>query len=378
MAQPTPKIAIAHEWFVNYAGSERVVEQMLLVTPEAKLHALVDFLKAEERGYLGGRKANTSFIQNLPFAKNHFRKYLPLFPAAIEGFDFRNFDIVLSSSHAVAKGVLTNADQLHISYCHSPMRYAWDLYHQYLEEANLKIGLKGFLAQRMLSKLRLWDFASAHRVNKFVANSKFIAKRIKNAYGREADVIYPPVDVDKFSLSERKEDYFLCAARFVPYKKVDLIVEAFSTLTDKKLIVVGNGTEEKKIKALANPKNTEILNHVSQAELIRLMQGAKAFLFAAEEDFGITLVEAQSAGTPVIAFGKGGAAEIVINNSTGVLFKEQTPHSVREAVNQFETLQGNISPINCSNNSQRFSAERFRNQWAEYVKNEWEKFQANS
>jgi len=367
------KTALVHEWFVNYAGSERVVEQMLHVTPEAELHALVDFLKDHERHYLGGRKTKTSFIQHLPFADPKFRMFLPLWPMAMEGLDLRNYDLILSSSHAVAKGVVAAAHQLHITYCHSPMRYAWDLYHQYLEEAGLGNGLKGFLAQRMLSKLRVWDYVSAQRVHHYVANSHYIARRIKHVYGREADVIYPPVNTEKFALQEQKDSYYLVAARFVPYKKVDLVVEAFGHLPHLRLVVVGNGSETAKIKQLAKA-NVELLDHVTGPELVKLMAGAKAFVFAAEEDFGITLAEAQACGTPVIAFGKGGAAEIVQHGSTGVLFQKQEVASLVEAVNIFEKESHIMLPSACRQNAERFSETRFRAEWGQYVANAWVNF----
>jgi glycosyltransferase involved in cell wall biosynthesis len=368
-------VAIVHEWFVNYAGSERVVENFLKVTPEAQLYALVDHLKENERGYLGGRKANTTFIQNLPFSNGKFRSYLPLFPLAIESLDLRQHDLILSSNHAVAKGIIKSADQFHISYCHSPMRYAWDLYHQYLSEAKLTRGIKGFLAQTILSNLRIWDYVSAQRVNQFVANSHYIKRRILNVYGRTADVIYPPVETEKFTFSDQKDDYYFTAARFVPYKKVDLVVEAFSQMPTKKLIVVGNGPETKKIKQLATP-NITLLDHVSSSELQQLMTRAKAFVFAAEEDFGITLAEAQAAGTPVVAFGKGGAAEIVLNEKTGILFPQQTASSLIDAIQKFENKLDSIEPSACADNAQRFSVARFQAEWNSYISEKWEGFKA--
>lgn len=373
VALPAVKQAIVHEWFVNYAGSERVVEQMLHVSPDAQVHALVDFLKENERFYLGGRKAKTTFLQHLPFANPRFRTYLPLFPLAIESLDLRGYDLILSSSHAVAKGIIKGAHQLHICYNHSPMRYAWDLYHQYLEEAGLVSGFKGRLAQYFLHRLRIWDYVSANRVDHYVANSAYIAKRIKHVYGREAHVIHPPVNTSRFQLQERKEAYYLVAARFVPYKKVDLVVEAFGHLPHLKLVVVGNGSEAKKIKALAKA-NVEILDHVSNTELINLMQGAKAFVFAAEEDFGITMAEALACGTPVIAFRKGGAAEIVQNDVTGVLFAHQTVESMVQAVQNFERNQDQFLPSVCREASEAFSEERFRQEWSTYINKMWVNF----
>lgn len=231
-------------------------------------------------------------------------------PLAIEQLDVSKHNVILSSSHAVAKGILTGPDQLHISYVHSPIRYAWDLQHQYLREAKLDKGIKGLITKWLLHKIRMWDYRTANGVDHFIANSKFISRRIKKVYGRDADVIYPPVNVDRFNICEQKDDYFFTASRLVPYKKIDLIVEAFSQMPDKKLVVIGDGSEMSKIKQKAT-KNIEILGYQPDATMTDYMKKAKAFVFAAEEDFGITPVEAQACGTPVIAFGKGGVLETI-------------------------------------------------------------------
>ncbi|WP_446918127.1 glycosyltransferase, partial [Klebsiella pneumoniae] len=250
-----------------------------------------------------------------------------LMPFAVEQLDVTKHEVVLSSSHAVSKGVITGPDQLHISYIHSPIRYAWDLQHQYLRESGFDKGVKGFLAKWFLHKIRLWDVRTSNGVDHFIANSHFISRRIKKVYGRSSDVIYPPVDVESFNLMEDKDNYYLTASRLVPYKRVDLIVEAFGHMPEKKLLVIGDGPEMEKIKAKAKA-NVVILGYQSNEAMIEYMQRAKAFVFAAEEDFGITPVEAQSCGTPVIAFGKGGALETVrpygVSNPTGVFFYNQT------------------------------------------------------
>ena len=233
------KVAIVHEWFSTYAGSERVVEQLLGVVPQADLFALVDFLADNEREFIGNRPVTTSMIQRMPWAKKRFRAYLPLMPLAVEQLDVSGYDVVISSNHAVAKGVIIGPDQRHISYVHSPIRYAWDLQHQYLKEEGLT-GLRGFAARLILHYLRLWDQSTASRVNTFVANSKYIARRIRNCYQRDAEVIYPPVDVDAFELHETKEDFYLTASRLVPYKRMPLIAEAFSAMPNRKLVVVGD------------------------------------------------------------------------------------------------------------------------------------------
>lgn len=356
------KIAIVCDWLVTYAGAEKVLEQMLNAFPEADLFALVDFIEPEKRGFIKNKKVTTSFIQNLPKAKSKYRNYLPLMPLAIEQLDVTQYDVVISSSHCVAKGVITSPNQIHISYVHSPVRYAWDLQHQYLQEAGLSKGLKGWLARVILHYIRLWDYRTSNNVDYFIANSNFIAKRIWKCYRREADVIYPPVDVDAFELCDKKEDFYLTASRMVPYKKMDLIVEAFSKMPDKKLVVIGDGPDFAKIKAKA-ASNITLLGYQPFEALKEHMQRAKAFVFAAEEDFGITPVEAQACGTPIIAFGKGGALETVIGlkneNPTGVFFQEQTVASICDAVRVFEEKQNIFKPASCRKNAERFATEEF-------------------
>jgi len=218
------KKALIHDWFSTYAGAEKCVESFTNIWDDFEIYGLIDFLKGTDRDkILKGKRAHTSFIQKLPFAKDKYRNYLPLFPLAIEQFDLSGYDVVLSSSHAVAKGALTHSNQLHIAYVHTPIRYAWDLYHQYLRESGLDRGLKGALAKYFLHKIRLWDASTANRVDHYVANSRYIARRIKKTYGKPSDVIYPPVDVDKFTLREAKEEFYLTASRMVPYKKIEAV-----------------------------------------------------------------------------------------------------------------------------------------------------------
>lgn len=353
------KLALVHEWLSIIAGSEKVVGELLALYPDAELFTLVDFFNDDERKLIHGKHAQTSFIQHLPFAKTSFRSYLPLMPLAVEQFDVSKFDVVISSHHAVAKGVLTHQNQLHICYCHSPMRYAWDFYHEYLREAKLDKGLRGMMAKMLLHYLRIWDVASANRVDAFIANSHYIARRIKRIYNREATVIYPPVDVEKFECKSQKDDYYLAVARFVPYKKVDVIVQAFSQMPDKKLVLIGEG--DKAILKNAT-RNIEVIGFQPFESLKTYLASAKAFVYAAEEDFGITIVEAQACGTPVIAFGKGGATETVIDGKTGVLFSQQTAESLKEAVKKFEQMTFDANAI-------RKNAERFnRTVFAESIK----------
>ncbi|CAI0771211.1 GDP-mannose-dependent alpha-(1-6)-phosphatidylinositol monomannoside mannosyltransferase [Serratia liquefaciens] len=370
-------VGLVADWLVTYAGAEKVIAEFISIFPESDLYSVVDFLSDENRALFGNKKAKTTFIQKLPKSRSKYQNYLPLMPLAIEQLDVSKHDIILSSSHAVAKGVLTGPDQLHISYVHSPIRYAWDLQHQYLREAGLNKGLKAQAARWLLHKIRMWDYRTANGVDHFVANSQFIARRIKKVYGRTADVIYPPVDVDRFTLNENKDNYYFTASRMVPYKRIDLIVEAFSQMPDRKLVVIGDGSEMSKIKSKAT-KNVEILgyqpNHVMQEH----MQKAKAFVFAAEEDFGITPVEAQACGTPVIAFGKGGSLETVrpfgVDNPTGLFFENQNVVDIIKAINDFENLAEQISPLHCRENAVRFSNERFQTQMKMYINEKWEQF----
>ena len=368
------KIAIAHEWFVTYAGSERVVEQILNIFPHADLFAVVDFLDDSQRGFIQNKKVTTTFIQKLPFAKTKFRQYLPLMPLAIEQLDLSAYDLIISSSHAVAKGVLTAPHQLHISYVHSPIRYAWDLQHQYLKESNLERGIKSWIARWILHQIRIWDTRTANGVDLFMANSKFIARRIQKVYRRSAEVIYPPVDLQNYILCEQKQDFYLTASRLVPYKRIDLIVEAFSQMCDRQLIVIGDGEQMAKIKAKAS-SNIKFLGHLEPDLLRGYMQNAKAFVFASEEDFGITPVEAQACGTPVIAYGRGGVCESVrgldCDRPTGVFFAEQTAVSICEAVLEFEEKCDRILPATCRENAMRFSTERFQTEFLEFVEQAW-------
>ena len=373
------KIAIVHDWLTVYAGAERVLEQMLRCYPETDLFSVVDFLPTDKRGFIQNKPVSTSFIQRLPFARSKYRQYLPLMPLAVEQFDLSGYDIIISSSHAVAKGVLTGPDQLHLCMCYSPIRYAWDLQHQYLRESGLDRGLKGWLARWMLHRIRLWDVRTANGVDHFIAISHFIARRIQKVYRRESTVIYPPVDIHAFELQEKKENFYLTASRMVPYKRIDLIIEAFSAMPDKRLVVIGDGPEFAKIKSKAGP-NVEFLGYQSFEVLRDYMQRAQAFVFAAEEDFGIAPLEAQACGTPVIAFGKGGATETIRglerNEPTGVFFPEQSSVAIQQALRLFEQNRNRITPDACRANAMRFAPERFRQEFRDFVEHAWKLFQA--
>ena len=370
-----PRIAIVADWLQDYAGAERVLEQLLLTFPQAEVFAVVDFVPEASRGFLQGKPVHTSFIQRLPLARRYFRHYLPLMPLAIEQLDVSGFDIVISSSHAVAKGVLTGPDQLHVSYVHSPLRYAWDMQHQYLHEAGMDRGMKGALTRWLLHKLRLWDVRTANGVDQFVANSAFIGRRVRKAYRREAEVIYPPVDLAAFTPGQTpRGPAYVTVSRLVPYKRVELIVEAFSAMPDKQLIVIGDGPDLAKVRAKAG-SNVQVLGHQPFEVMRGHLQTARAFVFAALEDFGIAPVEAQACGTPVIAFGRGGAAETVRglqqSNPTGVLFDEQTPAALQAAVALFEQQAGRITAAACRQNAERFAIPVFRQRMAALVVDRW-------
>jgi len=368
------KKALIHDWYYINGGAEKVIHSINNVWDDFDHFALVDFLKPEDRDFiLNGKRVNTSFIQNLPTAKSNHRKFLQLFPKAIEQFDLRQYELVLSSSASIAKGVLTNHNQLHICYCHSPMRYAWDLYHQYLKESNFT-GIKKYYAQNILHKIRVWDVVASNRVDFFLANSKYIARRIKKIYNRESTVIYPPVDVEKFDSVSEKQDYYFTASRMVPYKKMELIVRAFNKMPNKKLIVSGDGPDFQKIKKIAKD-NIELLGFVDSSSLKGYMENAKAFVFAAEEDFGITPVEAQACGTPVIGYGKGGLVETVQDGKTGVLFSRQSEKSIIDATNHFETLKFSSDYI--TEHARSFSKERFEREIKALVEDKYDRFKSN-
>ncbi len=374
------KIAIVHDWLIKYAGAERVLEQMLICFPEADLFSVIDFLDSEQRKHVQNKFAITTFIQKLPYAKTKYQNYLLLMPLAIEQLDLSDYDLIISSSHAVAKGIIVGPDQLHISYIHSPMRYAWDLQHEYLKQAQLTKGIKSWLARQILHKMRIWDLRTSNGVDVFLANSKYIARRIWKIYRRKAFVIYPPVDVDAFTLKEEKDDFYLTVSRVVPYKRVDLIIKAFSQMQEKRLVVIGEGSQMRKIRKLAT-SNITLLGSQSFPVLLDYMQRAKAFVFAAEEDFGISPVEAQACGTPVLAYGKGGCLETIRGlrheKPTGIFFKEQTVESIIDIVNKFESNSQIITSFNCRQNAFRFSIENFRHNFINFVNRRVTEFSSN-
>lgn len=363
------RIALVHDWFARIAGSEKVVREMKHCYPSSDIFSLVNHLTQDELKELGVEDISTSFIQRLPFSQKLFRHYLPLMPMAIEQLDLSSYDVVLSSSHAVAKGVLTNSQQLHISYVHTPIRYAWDMFHEYIDSYH---GLKALMVKLTLHYMRMWDRSTANRPDIYVANSKYVASRIRKTYGQDAEVIYPPVDIERFQTTYQKEDFYLAAGRLVPYKRFDVVVDAFSQLPDQKLVLIGDGPELKTLRARA-PQNVKILGYQDDTVLFDYLSKARAFLFAGIEDFGIMPVEAQACGTPVLGINRGGVAESVIHGETGLLFEEQTAECVADTVRFFDLLPSNyFDPQHLHSHTERFGIERFRDEFSSLVDNAWE------
>lgn len=359
-----------HDWLVDFAGAESVLAEILNCFPGADLFALVDHLPHANRARIGGRRARTTFLQSMPGVASRLRYYLPLMPLAIEQLDVTGYDLVISNSHAVAKGVVVSPDALHISYLCSPMRYAWDMQFEYLRAAGMERGIQGALLRWFLHRLRIWDHRSAAGVDHFLADSQFVARRALKAYRRHARVIYPPVDTERFRPGTERAEYYLTVSRLWGYKRVDLLVEAFAAMPDRRLVVIGGGPELARLRALA-PGNVQVLGHQPDGVVLEHMQRAKAFLFAAVEDFGIAPLEALACGTPVIALRRGGAAETCAGldseEPTGVFFEEQTAAAVAGAVKLFEASATRISSEACRRRAEGFAAPRFRAEFRAFV-----------
>ena len=360
----TWRVAIVHDWLVVNGGAEKVLAALLKAFPQADVMTLVNFLPASEATWLASHRIVTSCLQSMPLARRYYRHYLPMMPYAIEQFDLRGYDLVISSSHAVAKGVITHPGQQHICYCHTPMRYAWDMKEHYLENTRFRLPLMDTYVRKTLKRLRQWDYFGASQVDHFIANSHNVAKRISKYYRREASVLYPPVDTDQFVLNAGpREDYYLAASRLVPYKRIDLVIEAFKATPHRQLKVVGGGPEYNRLAALAEGhEHIEILGYQPDEQLTAFMSQARGFIFAADEDFGILPLEAQACGTPVIAYGRGGALETVKDEShgdaaTGVLFDQQTPSSLLAALNRFEEQHFHAQA--CRQQAEQFSYALF-------------------
>ena len=371
------KVAIVQEWLVTVGGSDKVVKAILDVFPDADIYTLVAKKEVCDELGIPWEKVHTSFIQKMPLGTKKHRAYLPLFPFAIEQFDLRGYDLVISSSHCVAKGVLTKADQLHICYCHSPIRYCWDMYNEYLEESHLDKGFKSWLVRLMLHPIRQFDAIAGSRVDYYISNSDYVGQRIRKTYRRKATTIHPNIDISNFELCNDKQEYYLASSRLVAYKKIDTIIEAFNQMPDKKLVVIGGGPNLEAYRKLAKD-NVTVMGYQPFDVLKDKMQHAKAFVFAADEDFGMIPIEAQSCGTPVIAYGHGGSLETVNGGKTGLFFNEQTPEAIVEAVNKFESMGSQpFAPADCRQWAEGFSEERFKREIKEFVEEKYEEFKKN-
>lgn len=371
------KVAIVQEWLVTVGGSDKVVKAILDVFPDADIYTLVAKKEVCDELSIPWEKVHTSFIQKMPLGTKKHRAYLPLFPFAIEQFDLRGYDVVISSSHCVAKGVLTKADQLHICYCHSPIRYCWDMYNEYLEESHLDKGFKSWLVRLILHPIRQFDAIAGSRVDYYISNSDYVGQRIRKTYRRKATTIHPNIDISNFELCNDKKEYYLASSRLVAYKKIDTIIEAFNQMPDKKLVVIGGGPNLEAYRKLAKD-NVTVMGYQPFDVLKDKMQHAKAFVFAADEDFGMIPIEAQSCGTPVIAYGHGGSLETVNGGKTGLFFNEQTPEAIVEAVNKFESMGSQpFAPADCRQWAEGFSEERFKREIKEFVEEKYEEFKKN-
>lgn len=350
------KVAIIHDWLTGMRGGERVLEAICELYPEADIFTLV-YKKGTVGGVIEEHPIYESFINRFPLAATKYRHYLPLFPTAIEKFDLRQYDLVISSSHCAAKGVITKPNTVHISYVHSPMRYVWDLYYDYFSKAQTNALTRTFIAV-CANYLRTWDVASAQRIDLIIANSNFVAKRIKKYWGKEAIVINPPVDISRFKSVAHKSEYYLIVSALVPYKRIDIAVEAFNH-NGLPLKIVGSGPEISRLQKLAK-SNIEFLGSPSDKEVVNLYAKAKAFIFPGEEDFGITPLEAMASGTPVIAYGSGGALETVINGQTGIYFSQQTAQSLQGALDQLDSVTWSNEVM--KQQATKFSKQHFKTQ----------------
>lgn len=363
------RVALVHYWLKGYGGGERVLEAIASVFPEADFYALL----ASDGGMppsLRDRLVTTSFVERIPGAKRWHRHFLPIYPYALEQFDLGRYDLVISSESGPAKGVITSPQTCHICYCHTPMRYLWDMYHEYRKTMN---PLTRAIFSMTAHYVRQWDLSAASRVDYFAANSRYVAGRIRKYYRRESAVIYPPVDVSAGHLSPKTEDYYLVVSRLVPYKRVDLAIEACNRL-ERKLRVVGSGTEYKRLRKLAGP-GVEFLGKLDEQSLAENYGRCRALLFPAEEDFGIVPVEAQSYGRPVIAYGRGGALETVIGltpgrnpeAASGIFFYEQSAEALADAIVAFESAESGFRPDRICAHTQRFSVDRFKREFTKFA-----------
>ena len=366
------KIAIVHDWLTGMRGGEKCLEVFCELFPGATVFTLVHN-KGSVSSVIENMDVRTSFLQKMPGVENKYRTFLPLFPSAIESFDLSSYDLVLTSSHCVAKGAKSASDALNICYCYTPVRYAWKFFDEYFGKEK---PLKKWMISQVIKRLRAWDMKTNERIDYFIAISDNIRNRIRGYYSREADVIYPPVDVDLHGNESipGKEDYYLVVSALEPYKKVDIAIEAFNS-SGKPLIVIGKGTEEEKLKSISK-ENIKFYGWIDDSDLIKFYSGSKALIFPGEEDFGIVPVEAQAYGKPVIAYGAGGALETIIplerENPTGVFFDEQNADSLNKAIENFEERRDSFSSESIKNNAHRFNRNRFKEEMKNYIEKKWE------
>jgi len=362
------KVALVHDWLTNYGGAEKIIESFHRVFPTAPVYT-VFYDQSRLPESFNDLDIRTSFLQKVPFGYKKHQWFLQFMPLAVEQFDLSEYDLVLSSSTCCAKGIITGAGTCHICYCNTPMRYAWDFYHEYTGKKGLL--MRSYIAWQM-NRIRQWDRVSADRVDYFIANSQHIAARIKKHYRRDSHVVYPPVDTDFYHPHGNEREFFLCGGRLVRYKRIDIAVEAFSRL-QLPLWVVGDGEEYKNLKRMAD-SSVKFLGSVNDTELRSLYQQCRAFVFPGEEDFGIMPVEAQACGRPVIAFGRGGALETVVEGQTGIYIKEQTVDSLVEAVKQFINAETAFTREAMTAHAKRFGKERFEFEIKEFVTTRYDEF----
>lgn len=358
------KVALIHYWWLSSRGGEAVCSSISEIFPNMDIfvHVFDEIVIRDSLSRSFNGRITGTIINKFPGAKRYYQRYLPLMPLALEQLDLSDYDLVISSESGPAKGVITRPDAIHICYCHSPMRYIWDMYHEYLNSAGRLIKvLFPFVAHR----LRMWDRLSADRVDYFIANSSFVASRIRKFYRRESEVIFPPVNVSEFSAEEPREGFYLSLGQLVPYKRADLAVEAFNRL-NLPLVVVGEGELHKELKAKAGP-NIEVMGRQPFDVIRDLLQRCRGLIFPGVEDFGIVPVEAMASGAPVIAYAKGGALETVIDGETGIHFQEQTVEALMDAVGKLERGEVVFDPKVLRCHAEKFSKERFKQQIQQFI-----------
>lgn len=365
------KVALVHDYLVQYGGAERVLEAFCKIFPDAPIYTMV-YDENLTNGAFKGRKIHTSFLQKIPFISSHHRVFPLFMPIAIESFDLSGYDVVLSDSNSYAKGVITGTETLHITYCHTPMRYAWDDCHRHMREFNYSKLTKKFAPVGM-SYLRLWDKISAERPDAYVANSNFVAHRIKKYYRKDATVIYPPVNFDGFYIADKTEDYYLLAGRALPYKRFDIVIRAFNE-TGLPLKIVGKGPEIERLRKMAK-NNIKFLGYLSDKEMSKAYSGCRALIFPSEEDFGIIPLEAMASGRPVIAYRGGGALESVVEGETGIFFDRQDAETIATTVKNFRYEE--FDPQKIRAHAEKFRREIFEEKIKKFVEDEYLKFKGN-